>query len=161
MITIIAAIGRNNELGKNNKLIWMLPNDLTFFKQQTKDSVIAMGKNTFNSLPTLLPGRKHVILSTNEYFNKDTTGVLIFNNKDEFINYCINCKDKIFIIGGASIYSMFVDIADVLILTEIDAEDKEAQVYFPKLDRNKYKKEVLDSNSDNGINYVHVKYTKI
>jgi dihydrofolate reductase len=160
MITIIAAIGRNNELGKNNDLIWSLPSDLKFFKEQTLGAKVAMGKNTLESLPKLLPGRKHIVLSLDNNFNKDVTGVIVYNNKDEFMNYCKSSEENIFIIGGASIYAMFVDLADVLILTEIDAEDKEAQVYFPKFDKTKYTKEVLGSNSDNGINYTHVKYTK-
>jgi dihydrofolate reductase len=160
MITIIAAIGRNNELGKNNDLIWSLPSDLKFFKEQTLGAKVAMGKNTLESLPKLLPGRKHIVLSLDNNFNKDVTGVLVYNNKDEFMNYCKSCEENIFIIGGASIYAMFVDLADVLILTEIDAEDKEAQVYFPKFDKTKYTKEILGSNSDNGINYTHVRYTK-
>ncbi len=160
MITIIAAIGRNNELGKNNDLIWNLPSDLRFFKEQTLGAKIAMGKNTLESLPKLLPGRKHIVLSLDNDFNKDVTDVLVYNNKDEFINYCKSCKDNIYIIGGASIYAMFIDLADVIILTEIDAEDKEAQVYFPKFDKSKYTYEYLSSNIDNGINFKHVKYIK-
>lgn len=160
MITIIAAIGRNNELGKNNDLIWSLPSDLKFFKMQTLGAKVAMGKNTFESLPKLLPKRKHIVLSLDNKFSKDTAEVLVYNDKDSFINYCKKSKENLFIIGGASIYKMFIDIADVLVLTEIDAEDKDAEVYFPKFDKSKYTKEVLSSNSDNDINFTHVKYIK-
>lgn len=159
MITIIAAIGRNNELGKNNDLIWQLPSDLKFFKEQTSGKTVAMGRTTFLSLPKLLPNRKHIVLSPETDFNKDITDVTIFDDKDTFVNYCKD-QDDIFIIGGASIYNMFIDIADYLILTEIDAEDSEAQVYFPSFDRDKYIFENLGENSDNGVDFKHIKYTK-
>jgi len=60
-VTLIAAIGRNRELGKNNDLIWKIPEDLKFFKDNTIGKTIVMGINTFNSLPKLLPGRKHIV----------------------------------------------------------------------------------------------------
>lgn len=159
MIKIIAAIGKNGELGKNNSLIWHIPADMKFFKEQTIGKKIVMGSNTFNSLPKLLPARKHIVLSKKCRFNKDTTDVLIFNEKEKLIDYCINSKDDIYIIGGASIYSMFINIADQIILTEIQ-EDKEADVYFPKFDKSKYVKKIIDSNIQNGINFKHVIYTK-
>lgn len=159
MIKIIAAIGKNGELGKNNSLIWHIPADMKFFKEQTIGKKIVMGSNTFNSLPKLLPARKHIVLSKKCRFNKDTTDVLVFNEKEKLIDYCINSKDDIYIIGGASIYSMFINIADQIILTEIQ-EDKEADVYFPKFDKSKYVKKIIDSNIQNGINFKHVIYTK-
>ncbi len=68
MFSIIAAIGKNNELGKDNKLIWYLPNDLKFFKNTTMNKKIIMGSNTFKSLGRLLPNREHIVLSSkNDY----------------------------------------------------------------------------------------------
>ncbi|MEG1989902.1 MAG: dihydrofolate reductase [Clostridia bacterium] len=162
MITIIAAIGRNNELGKNNDLIWNLPNDLKFFKQQTLNSIVAMGKNTLESLPKLLPNRKHIILSLDNNFNKDILNSEVYQDKDQFINRCkkLSNDNNLYIIGGASIYSMFINIADCLVLTEIDAEDKEATVYFPQFNKNDYNMEYLSENSDGDIKYKHIKYIK-
>ena len=60
--SIIAAIGKNNELGKDGELIWHLPNDLKFFREITTGHTIIMGKKTFNSLPKMLPNRTHVVL---------------------------------------------------------------------------------------------------
>lgn len=159
MITIIAAIGRNNELGKNNDLIWHLPSDLNFFKEQTLGKTIAMGRNTFLSLPKLLPSRKHVVLSPETGFNKDISDVTIFKDKETFVNYCKMQKD-IFIIGGASIYNMFIEIADVLVLTQIDAIDNEAEVYFPSFNKDEYVLENIGENIDNDIKFKHIKYTK-
>ena len=133
-INIIAAVGKNLELGKNGNLIWHIPEDLKYFKENTMGKTIVMGRNTFNSLPKLLPGRKHIILSKTGDFNKDIGDSLIFTSKEELIDY-INTELKnedVFVIGGASIYSMFIDICDKMYLTRIGAEDKDADAYFPK-----------------------------
>ena len=162
MIGMIAAIGKNRELGKNGDLIWSLPNDLKFFKKVTTGKTVIMGKNTFNSLPKLLPKRKHVILSDDNDFNKDVTDCIIFYDKDEIISYVkkISEKEDVYIIGGASMYAMFVNICDFMYLTEIDAEDKNADVYFPEFDKVKWEKEIVRTNNDNSICYNHIKYTR-
>jgi len=162
MITIIAAVGRNLELGKNNGLIWHLPSDLQFFKEQTKGNIIAMGKNTFDSLPFLLPGRKHVILSLDDNFNKEIGDSIVFHDAEEFIAYCkkVGQDSNIFIIGGGSVYKMFIDIADALILTEIDAEDSQADVYFPKFEKQEYTEEFMGNGQDNGISFTHKRYLR-
>ena len=155
MISIIAAIGKNNELGKNNDLIWHLPNDLKFFKEQTINQTIVMGYNTFVSLGRVLPKRTHIVLSYEKVRLPDE--VIQFNNLDDLNKYI---KDKdVFIIGGASLYQQFINKADRLYLTEIDDTSK-ADVYFPKFDKSKYNKIILGENSDNGINYRHVLYEK-
>lgn len=162
MIGMIAAIGKNRELGKNGDLIWSLPNDLKFFKEVTTGKTVIMGKNTFNSLPKLLPKRKHVILSDDNDFNKDVTDCVIFYDKDEIISYVkkISEKEDVYIIGGASMYAMFVNICDFMYLTEIDAEDQNADVYFPEFDKVKWEKEIVGTNNDNNICYNHIKYTR-
>lgn len=162
MIGMIAAIGKNRELGKNGDLIWSLPNDLKFFKEVTTGKTVIMGKNTFNSLPKLLPKRKHVILSDDNDFNKDVTDCVIFYDKDEIISYVkkISEKEDVYIIGGASMYAMFVNICDFMYLTEIDAKDKNADVYFPEFDKTKWEKEIVGTNNDNSICYNHIKYTR-
>lgn len=162
MIGMIAAIGKNRELGKNGDLIWNLPNDLKFFKEVTTGKTVIMGKNTFNSLPKLLPKRKHIILSDDNDFNKDVTECKVFYNKDEIISYAkeLSKAEDVYIIGGASMYAMFVGICDHMYLTEIAAEDKNADVYFPNFDKTKWEKEIVGKNSDNNICYNHVKYTR-
>jgi len=83
-ITIIAAIGQNRELGKNNDLIWHLKGDLQFFKSCTTNHKIIMGMNTFKSLPRLLPNREHIILS---HQKTKINGTTIFNSLEELLNY--------------------------------------------------------------------------
>jgi len=164
MINIIAAIGKNNELGKDNSLIWNIPKDLKFFREKTKNSIIVMGRNTFNSLPRILPGRKHIILSSTNNFNKEINDdVIVINNKEDLINLCkkISENNEVFIIGGASLYSMFIDIADVLYITHIEKVEEAADVYFPKIDEAKWKKNTLANDEDNNIKFSWVEYTKI
>lgn len=164
MISIIAAIGKNNELGKKGELIWSIPKDLKYFRERTKDSIIVMGKKTFNSLPKILPGRKHIILSRTAEFNKEINNeIIVVNNKNEIIELCNKIsKDKeIFIIGGASLYEMFIEIADKLYITHIEESDKDADVYFPEIIEEKWEKIVLANDEDNNIKFSFVEYTKI
>ena len=155
MISIIAAIGKNNELGLNNDLIWHLPNDLKFFKEKTLNQNIVMGYNTFVSLGRVLPSRKHIGLSFEKV--RLPLEVIQFNNLEDLNNYI---KDKdVFIIGGASMYKQFIDKADRLYLTEIDDTHK-ADVYFPNFDKSLFDKKILGTNSDNGINYTFTLYER-
>lgn len=155
MISIIAAIGKNNELGLNNDLIWHLPNDLKYFKEKTMNQTIVMGYNTFVSLGRILPNRKHVVLTFEKI--RLPLDVIQFNNLEDLNNYI---KDKdVFIIGGASMYKQFIDKADRLYLTEID-DTHEADVYFPNFDKNLFNKKIIGTNSDNGINYTFTLYER-
>ena len=155
MISIIAAIGKNNELGLNNDLIWHLPNDLKYFKEKTMNQIIVMGYNTFVSLGRILPNRKHVVLTFEKI--RLPLDVIQFNNLEDLNNYI---KDKdVFIIGGASMYKQFIDKADRLYLTEIDSTHK-ADAYFPNFDKNLYDKEILGSNNDNGVSYQFTLYKR-
>ena len=155
--SIIAAIGKNNELGKDNNLIWHLPNDLKFFKETTTGKTIVMGRKTFESLPRMLPNRTHVVLSSSKDFPSE---VLVFSKLEDILEYFKNNNEELFIIGGASIYKLFLDYADKLYLTEIDAECKDADAYFPIFDKDDFDKEILKENSDDGINYTHVLYKR-
>lgn len=157
-ITIIAAIGKNRELGKNNDLIWHLKGDLQFFKECTTNHKIIMGMNTFKSLPGLLPNREHIILS---HQNCSILGAKIYNSKESLLEYLNSLDEEVFIIGGASIYKLFVPYADELILTEINEEDMSADVYFPEFNKDNYERKVLKENSDNKISYKHVSYRRM
>ncbi len=156
-IKIIAAIGQNNELGINNELIWHLKEDLKFFKEETTGHKIVMGYNTFLSLPRLLPNRTHIVLTHHEIDNKE---VVVFSNFEELLSYLKTVNEEIYIIGGSSIYKLFLNIADELILTEIN-DTKDADVYFPKFDKKKYHKEIMDEHKENDISYKHVRYRRI
>ncbi|MBE6139673.1 MAG: dihydrofolate reductase [Firmicutes bacterium] len=156
-INLIAAIGKNNELGKNNDLIWRLKEDMKFFKNTTMGHPIVMGRKTFESLPRVLPGRKNIVISTNEIRNDE---IELYKSIREFLINYQNFNDDVFIIGGASIYREFIDIATRMYLTEIDAMDNNADVYFPKFNVNDWEREELASNQENSINFKHVLYKR-
>ena len=156
--SIIAAIGKNRELGKDNDLIWHLPNDLKFFREVTTGKTIIMGRKTFDSLPRMLPNRKHIVISSSNNFNSE---VKVYKDIKQLLLDYKNSMEELFVIGGASIYKQFIDIADKLYLTEVDAECMDASVYFPEFDKNNYEKTILKENEDNGIKYKHVIYKKL
>lgn len=157
-ITIIAAVGKNLELGKDNGLIWHLKEDLSFFRDQTMGKPIVMGRKTLESLPKLLPGRKHIVLTRN---NTDfDSSVVVVHSKEELLEWIEDYKEEVMIIGGASIYKEMLPDADKLVLTEIDAEDKEADAYFPSFHKEEWNKTELCSHEDNNISYKHLVYTR-
>lgn len=155
--TIIAAIGKNRELGKDNDLIWHLPNDLKFFKQTTSNHSIIMGRKTFESLPRMLPNRKHIVLTTREDLPSE---VEVYKELKQLLERYKDTPEEIFIIGGASIYSQFLEHSDKLYLTEIDEEAKDADVFFPEFDKSNYTSELIKENEDNGIKYKHMVYRR-
>lgn len=156
-LSLIAAIGKNNELGLNNKLIWHLPEDLLYFKEKTLNKTIIMGRLTFESLPGVLPKRKHIVLTKNKEYKKD--GVIIYNDISECLDYIESSGEECFIIGGYHIYKEFLKYVNTLYLTEID-ESFEADTYFPKFNKKLYNKTIIKESSHNGINYKFVKYEK-
>ena len=132
MISMIAAIGKNNELGKNNDLIWHFKEDMKFFKETTMDHKVVMGRKTYESLPGGLPGREIIVISTKPV-DKD---IIYYNNINSIVDKYKNTEEEIFICGGASIYKQFLPYADKLYLTEIDSEDEDADTFFPEFDKN-------------------------
>ena len=114
-----------------------------------------MGYNTYLSLGRILPNRTHVVLTHQKINLPDE--VIQFNNLEDLLKYI---EDKnVFIIGGASVYKLFINKADNLYLTEIDATH-EADVYFPKFDKKIFDKDILGKNNDNGISYQFTLYKR-
>lgn len=159
-LTLIAAIGKNNELGKNNDLIWRFKEDMKFFKQTTMGHHMIMGRKTFQSLPKLLDGRKHLVLTRSDLeFPKE---VDVYKSVEEFLDAYKDTEEEVFDIGGASIYKELLEYANKLYLTEIDAEDKEADAYFPQFNKEDFDKTELTHFKDEktGIQYKHVLYKR-
>ncbi|WP_299623314.1 dihydrofolate reductase [uncultured Tenacibaculum sp.] len=160
MITIIAAIGLNNELGKNNDLIWHLPADLKRFKKVTTGHHILMGRNTFESIGKPLPNRTSVIITRNNDYFKD--GCLIANSIEKAIELTEG-KDA-FIIGGAQVYEQALanNLADCLDITLVH-ENFEADVFFPKIDTEVWKevsREDFKADEKNKHDYSFVSYER-
>lgn len=156
-INLIAAIGKNNELGKNNDLIWKLKGDMKFFKETTMGHPIVMGRKTFESLPNVLPGRKNIVISSNKINNKQ---IELFKSIKEFLLNYKKYNGDVFVIGGASLYNYFIDIASKIYLTEIDEFDESADVYFPKFNNYDWNREIISVHEEKGINYSHVLYKR-
>lgn len=156
-INLIAAIGENYELGKDNNLVWRLKEDLKFFKNTTMGHPIVMGRKTFESLPKVLPGRKNIVISTSDIRKEE---IELYKSIKEFLINYQNFNDDVFIIGGASIYSQFIDLATKMYLTEIKATDSKADVYFPKFNKDEWDKEILTDLEENNIKFNHVLYKR-
>lgn len=156
-LKMIAAIGKNNELGKNNDLIWHLKEDLKFFKEKTTGTTIVMGSNTFYSLPKMLPNRKHIVFSSKNNFPE---GVIVYNDINKFIEDYKDKDEDIYVIGGGMIYKLFINEVDEIYLTEIDEEEKDASVYFPEFNKEEFDKEILCNHEENNIKYSHVLYRR-
>ena len=130
MIIMIAAVAENNALGKNNNLLWHLPNDFKRFKEITSGHHIIMGRKTFESFPKPLPNRTHVIISR----QKDLTieGCIVVQDLEKAIAVCPLNEDS-FIIGGGEIYKQAIHLVDQLDITLVH-HSFEADVYFPEID---------------------------
>lgn len=156
-ITLIAAVGKNLELGNDNTLIWSIPEDLNFFRENTIDKTIVMGMNTLKSLPKLLPNRKHVVL-TRKNIELDPS-IVVVHSIDELLSYIELLGEEVMIIGGAQIYSQMIEYANKMLLTEID-DSKDSDVYFPSFSLDDWDREVISEHRYNDINYSHVTYTR-
>ena len=154
-LTIIAAVGKNNELGYKHKLIWKLKEDMKFFKDNTIGKPIVMGRKTLESLPKLLPNRTHIVLTHQDI---EIPGVIIIHNKEELFKLIKD--EEIMIIGGESIYKLFINDVDKILLTEINEEFKEADAYFPTFNKNNWHRKVLSKKLDNNISFNHIEYTR-
>jgi dihydrofolate reductase len=131
MISLIAAIGKNNELGKNNSLLWIFPDDQKHFREITSLHTVIMGRKTFESIGKPLPNRRNIVITRD--VNYKQKGVEIVHSLIEALDLFPNHNEEIFIIGGAEIYKQAMPIADRLYITHIDAEDNKADAFFPEI----------------------------
>ena len=135
MIIMIAAVAENNALGKDNELVWHLPNDFKRFKALTSGHHIIMGRKTFESFPKPLPNRKHIIITRQKKYQAE--GCIIVENIEEEINICPK-DDNSFIIGGGEIYTLGLPYTDKIEITRVH-ESFEADTYFPEINNKEWK----------------------
>ena len=153
MITLIAACSKNRAIGKDNKLLWYLPNDLKRFKRLTTGKTVVMGRKTFESIGKPLPNRKNIILTNNK-------GLLIEGCEVITSISELNLIEDIVIIGGEQIYKLFIDLADVIELTLID-KYFDGDAFFPEIDLDKFIKDVDEPMHGDEFNYNYITYKKI
>ena len=162
MLSLIVAKAKNNIIGKNNSLIWHLPEDLKRFKALTTGHTIIMGRRTFESLGRVLPNRHHVILCNDMEMNVDNENVEILKDISELKDYIENNEEN-FIIGGATIYKLLMPYCSKMYITEIDKEF-DGDVSFPEIDKTIWKETSREQGPEDGENnfkYDYVIYEKI
>lgn len=135
MLTLIAAVSENNALGKNNQMIWHLPNDFKRFKTITTGHFIIMGRKTFESFPKPLPNRTHIIITNQKNYNVPENCFAV-SNLTKAIAICPK-NEEVFIIGGGEIYKQALDLANKIELTSVHASF-EADTFFPKFDLDRW-----------------------
>lgn len=154
MITLIAAIGRNNELGCAGKLLWSIPEDMQHFKSYTMGKPIIMGRKTFISIGKPLSGRRNIVVSKGDI---GTLGVCAHSIESALS--IEHCYEELVVIGGAEIYRQIIDRADKLVITHVDAEAT-ADTFFPPIDLTKWKINSTIDGSDETYKYKFVDYIR-
>ena len=129
MLSIIVAISENNVIGKDNKLLWHLPEDLKRFKKLTTGHTIIMGRKTFESLGGILPDRTHIVLTRDINYNIDSDFVKVIHDITDLEKY-INDDEEHFVIGGAIVYNQLIKMAKKMYVTKIH-KTFEGDAYFP------------------------------
>lgn len=150
-ISIIVAKAHNNAIGKDNCLLWHIPEDLKRFKALTMGHPIIMGRKTFESIGRPLPGRRNIVISRNFRFD----GVEIAPSLDDALMMCRD-EEEIFITGGGQIYRQSMDIADKLYVTDVD-QNPDADTYFPEIDYSKW--EETSREEHDGYSFVDYQRT--
>ena len=156
MISIIACVGKNLELGKNGSLCFRIPEDMRYFKETTMGHKVLMGRKTWESLPGKLTGRENIVISRHEVPGAD----LVIHNLGEYLRENADTEEEIFVIGGGMVYFEALPYARNLYLTEVDAEVEAADSCFPEFDRSLYEKQIIREGRTDDLAYTFVKYVK-
>jgi len=159
MITMIAAAAENNALGKDNDLVWHLPDDFKRFKRLTSGHHIIMGRKTFESFPKLLPDRTHVIITRKKDYSPENT--IVVHSMEEALKVS-KLDDEAFIIGGGEIYKMGMEHADRIELTRVHGEF-EADTHFPEIDKSEWeivKDQFHDKDEKHDYSFTYLTYER-
>ena len=158
MISIIASVGRNLEIGAGGDLAFSGKGELGYFKATTMGHKILMGSKTFESLPVRLEGREYFVAA---YEGEFPDWVQVLPDVEPFLKEWQAKDEELFVIGGGSIYALALPYAQKLYLTEIDGERADADVFFPKFDANDFVREkVGEGEFDDGLTFARYVYTR-
>ncbi|MEW6701123.1 MAG: dihydrofolate reductase [Bacteroidota bacterium] len=140
---IIAAVSKNNVIGKNGKTPWLSNEELQHFKKTTAGSPVIMGRKTWETIGKPLEGRLNVVVTRNSNYSTPFHEVIIFYSLQQALDYFkTSIFEKVFIIGGGEIFNQVIDRADEMIISEMNFE-AEGNIYFPNIDEDKW---LLKSN---------------
>ena len=161
MLSIIVAKAKNNIIGKDNKLLWHIPDDLRRFKELTTNHTIIMGRKTFESIGRILPNRKHIIFSQNPDFKIENENIEIVHSMLQIQQY-IEDENENFVIGGAMIYNLLMPYVTKMYVTEID-KDFEGDTVFPRINPDIWQeisREEGPKDEENDFKYEYVVYKR-
>jgi dihydrofolate reductase len=151
MLSIIAAVGENNAIGKDNKLLWHITEDLKHFKTITLGHPVIMGRKTFESMGKPLSGRTNIIISRNPQLAVE--GVITVSSLEKAISVASAIDERLFVIGGASVYEEAIRIADTIYLTVV-YKRYEADAFFPEISEVEWSEvERIDFKKGKDFNY--------
>ena len=158
IVSLIAAVARNGAIGRGNALLWRLPEDLRHFKRTTLGHPVVMGRKTWDSIGRALPGRRNIVVTRDPQWQ--ASGAERAGSFDEALALARN-EARLFVIGGAQIYAQALPIADELVLTEIDADAADADIFFPAWDRAAFTRRPGEEHrSEQGFTYRFVTYQR-
>ncbi|WP_374257699.1 dihydrofolate reductase [Aquabacterium sp.] len=156
-LALIAAVARNGAIGKDNALLWHLPEDLKFFKRTTLGCPVLMGRKTYDSIGRPLPGRRNIVITRQADWS--ASGVDTASSLTEALSLVADAP-KVFIIGGAQIYEQALPLVQDIVLTEVDA-DYDADAFFPAWDRSAFEETSRERHqTDTGLAYAFVTYQR-
>ena len=161
MLSIIVAKTKNNIIGKDNNLIWHIPEDMEKFRSLTLDHTIIMGRKTFESIGRVLENRKQVIFTNNPDFNPEMENSEIVHSVEDIKKY-IDSDEECFVIGGSMIYHLLMPYVTKMYITEID-KDFEGDAFFPKMNAEDWEVVRITPGRENSgvdFNYQFVEYKR-
>ena len=161
MLSIVVAKANNNTIGKDNQIVWNLPEDRKRFRELTEGHIMIMGRETFESLGKVLPNRKHIVMTENKDFHVDDENVEVVHSMLELQQY-IEDENENFVIGGAMIFNLLMPHVSKIYVTELE-KDFEGNALFPKINPNVWEEVSREEGPEDGINnfkYYFVEYKR-
>ena len=160
MLSIIVAKSINNAIGKDNKLLWKIPDDMKRFKEITTGHTVIMGRKTFESIGKVLPNRLNIILTRDPNYKVDDPNVKILGGVSDLEEY-INDENENFVIGGAQIYSILMPKCIKLYVTQVD-KDFVGDTYFPVIRENEWEvtEKTEGPKDENDFKYEYITYKR-
>ena len=161
MISIIVAIAKNNEIGKKNDLLWNLPADMKHFRDTTRGHMVIMGQRTFESLKRPLPNRRNIVLTLDKNFKAEGVEIVYsLEELDDLLKKTSKKEEENFIIGGGQIYKLFMEKADKLYITHVDASFPDADTFFPIIDEKIWQKIKSEKRSKDELNKYDLEFAE-
>ena len=163
MIILMASMGNNNEIGKNNENIWDLKFHKNKFKEEVDGNIVVMGRNTFNELSNDLDNSKKIVLSKTRKFDKAVgKDVTVVDNVLDLIKKCRQLGEKkdVYIVGGESMFNLFMDYAQKMYITKVDKTVDGADAFFPEIRLQEWEEKILNQDKEDNTKFSFVEYTK-